>query len=563
MNRLALMALVGASATAGVIGAQATIDPTPAATPAPISRGTSTFSEADVIRFLEESTWGPTDALVAHVESVGFSAFLDEQLAAPESRYPDLPPYPASAKVGCPEGSDPSCVRDHYTMYPLQVAFFRNGFSGADQLRQRVAWALHEILVVSGLKVRQPSSMSPYLNMLADDALGNYRRLLSDVTLNPAMGDYLDMVNNDRADPAGTVQPNENYAREVMQLFSIGVHQLAPDGTILLDSSGEPLASYDQDTIEGFAHAFTGWTYAPFPGAPMRPHNPRNDAVPMLLYRDSTGNDANHDMGAKQLLAYAGARYPTLPGGQDGSIDLDEALDNIFYHPNVGPFLGKQLIQHLVTSNPSPAYVARVTSVFNDDGTGVRGNLAAVVRALLLDPEARGASRPEPDYGKLREPPQLILNLLRAFGADTDGDLGAVSKKMGEDLFNAPSVFSYYPHDYAVPGTFIEGPEFGIESTSTAIARMNLVTALAFTGIQPPPPAAGTFMDFSSLAALGGNPDALVGRLDRVLLHGTMSETMREMVVGAIAPIEPSQTTLRAATAFQLVAGSSQYQIER
>jgi hypothetical protein len=520
-------------------------------------------AEADVVRFLEQATWGPTDALIAHVKDVGFGPFLDEQLAAPESRYPNLPQYPGNRKVGCPEGSDPNCVRDHYTMYPLQVAFFSNGLSGQDQLRQRVAMALHEILVVSGLKVKQPSAMSPYLDLLADDAFGNFRKLLYDITLNPAMGDYLDMVDNDKADPAGTVQPNENYAREVMQLFSTGVHELRPDGTILLDAHGDPIPVYDQDTIEGFAHAFTGWTYAPFPGAPTRPHNPRNDAAPMVLYRDSGGNDANHDKGEKKLLSYDGAVFSTLSAGQDGQTDLSDALDNIFRHPNVGPFIGKQLIQHLVTANPSPAYVSRVARAFNDDGNGMRGNLAAVVRAILLDPEARGPARSDPDYGRLREPVQFILGLLRAFDAQSDGVLGFVSKKMGQDLFYPASVFSYYPHDYQVPGTSVEGPEFGIESTSTAITRINFVTALAFGKIQPPPPAPGTALDLSGLALLASDPNALVERLDRVLLHGTMSDAMRRAVLGAVSSVEASQAPLRAATALQLVAGSSQYQVER
>jgi hypothetical protein len=519
--------------------------------------------EDDAVRFLEQATWGPNDALLAHIRSVGFEKFLDEQIAAPATRYPDLPPYPASRKVGCPDGSDPTCVRDHYTMYPLQVAFFRNGVNGGDQLRQRVAFALHEILVVSGLKVKQPSAMSPYLNLLAADALGNFRTLLEDITLNPAMGDYLDMVNNDKADPTGTVQPNENYAREVMQLFSTGVHLLAPDGAPLLDASGEPIPVYDQDTIEGFAHAFTGWTYAAFPGAPTRPHNPRNYGSPMVLYRNARGQDVNHDKGEKELLSYVGARFATLPANQDGQVDLEEALDNIFQHPNVGPFLGRQLIQHLVTSNPSPAYVERIGRVFADDGHGVRGNLAAVVRAILLDPEARGAVKTDENFGKLREPAQLILGLLRAFAGQTDGVLDSVARKMGQDIFDSPSVFSYYPHDYPLPDTTLEGPEFGIESTSTAISRMNFVTSLSFPKIDPPPPATGTSIDLSSLVSLAGSPDALVGKLDRLLLHGTMSGPMRDFVIGAVSAIDPSQASSRAGAALQLVAGSSQYQVQR
>jgi hypothetical protein len=527
--------------------------------PVLVSGRTAGPAEADVVRFLEQAAWGPTDALVARVEKIGFDAWISEQLEAPVSSYPALPPYPGNRKVGCPEGSDPNCVRDHYTMYPLQVSFFRNGLNGDDQLRQRVAFALHEILVVSGLKVKQPSAMAPYLNLLAADALGDFRTLLADVTLNPAMGDYLDMVDNDKADAAGTVQPNENYGREIMQLFSIGVHALSPDGSIVLDASGEPVPTYDQDTIEGFAHAFTGWTYAPLPGAPSRPHNPRNYLSPMVLYRDGAGRDANHDKGEKKLLSYAGAVRTTLPAGQDGRTDLDEALDNIAGHPNVGPFISRQLIQHLVTSNPSPDYVARVSRVFDDDGRGERGNLAAVVRAILLDPEARGARKTDAAYGRLREPVQFILGILRAFSARSDGVLGFAARRMGQDLFDPASVFSYYPHAYPVPGTSVEGPEFGIETTSTGIFRMNFVTALAFGKI-PGGGTGGTSLDLAGLSALAEDPDALVERLDRLLLHGTMSDAMRETVAAAAAGSDPG---LRAATALQLVAGSSQYQVER
>jgi hypothetical protein len=235
---------------------------------------------------------------------------------------------------------------------------------------------------------------------------------------------------------------------------------------------------------------------------------------------------------------------------------LDEALDNIAGHPNVGPFIGKQLIQHLVTSNPSPAYVARVSKIFDDDGRGERGNLAAVVRAILLDPEARGAQKTDAAYGRLREPVQFILGLLRAFSARSDGALGFAARRMGQDLFDPPSVFSYYPHAYPVPGAGVEGPEFGIETTSTAIYRMNFVTALALGKIS----GGGTALDLTGLSALADDPEGLVDRLDRLLLHGSMSGAMRDAVIGALAVSDPG---LRAGTALQLVAGSSAYQVER
>ena len=520
-------------------------------------------AQADVLRFLEQATFGPTEVLVAHVEKVGIAAYLEEQWNTKPSYYRTYLAMPASQAVGCPDGSEATCARDNYTMYPLQVELFLRALGSEDQLRQRVALALHEILVVSGQKVRQPSQMFGYLNMLVENAFGNYRKVLGDLTLNPAMGLYLDMVNNDAASAPANIRPNENYAREVLQLFSIGVNLLNQDGTDQLDGQGNPVATYTQETIGNFARVFTGWTYATMPGsAPLR-HNPPNALAPMVLYRNAAGVDANHDKGSKQLLAYTGAVTTSLPANQDGGADLEQALDNVFRHPNVGPFLGKQLIQHLVTSNPSPGYVKRVAQAFENDGTGVRGSLKAVVQAILLDKEARGAVKSEPGYGRLREPVLFITNLCRAFNATSDGILASAATGMGQNLFNSPTVFSYYPHEYEIPFTTLEGPEFGIQSSVTAEARINAVNTLAFSTIRAPAPNPGTALNLSPLIGIAGSPTSLVEELDDILLHGTMSNAMKATVVDAVTAIAPSNPTLRAQTAFYLVASSSQYQVAR
>lgn len=518
-------------------------------------------SQADVVRFLEQATFGPTPALIAHVQALGFGAYLQEQLAASASAYPSLPEQPQSAKVGCPAGSPATCLRDNYSMYPLQVQFFKNALSGEDQLRQRVALALHEILVVSGVKIKQPSEVAPYLNMLQADAFANYRQILADLTLNPAMGHYLDMVNNDAPVAGSSISPNENYAREVLQLFSIGVNQLNTDGTVVLDASGNPVPTYVQDTIEDFAHVFTGWTYAPLSGAPLLKHDPANFLAPMVLYRNAAGKDTNHDKGVKLLLNYPGSVDSTLPANQNGNVDLAEALDNIFRHPNVAPFIGKQLIQHLVTSNPSPAYVSRVAAAFNDNGAGARGDMKAVVRAILMDPEARGAVKADPGYGHLREPVLFITGLLRAFNAATNGEMAGQAIAMGQDLFNSPNVFSYYPHEYLVPGTTVQGPEFGIQSSSTAEARLNFVNALTSNGVRTNNGV--TTIDLTPLVPFAGSPPALVGQLNALLLHGTMSSAMTAAVTSAVAAVPSTNPLLRVETAVYLVAGSSQYQVER
>jgi len=358
-----------------------------------------------LVSFLDQATFGPTPAETDAWGSQDPVPWIQAQAGVAPTLYPSLPVYPSNAQTGCPGTGAvyTACIAQNYSMYPLQVQFFQNALSAPDQLRQKIAFSLSQILVVSGNKVRQPSSMGPYLNVLVNGALGNFRDLLQNVTLNPAMGHYLDMVNSDPASSNGIVKPNENYAREVLQLFSVGLYLLNADGSLVLDASGQPIPAYNQDTIEGFARAFTGWTYATLPGASPQRHNPQNFQGTMEVYR-TNGKDTNHDHGAKQLMTYPGAVSASLPANQDATLDLSQALDNIFYHPNVGPFIGKQLIQHLVTSNPSPAYVARVSAVFNNNGRGIRGDLLATVQAILTDPEARGAPMDPVNFGKLREP---------------------------------------------------------------------------------------------------------------------------------------------------------------
>jgi len=525
----------------------------------PVARGPA---HADVVRFLEQATMGPTEALIAHVSSVGFARYLDEQLAAAPSEFPDLPQMPLSQQTGCPDGSPSTCARDNYSMYPLQVRFFENALRGEDQLRQRVALALHGILVVSGVKLRQPSLVGPYLNLLQRNALGSYRVLLGELTLSPAMGGYLDMVDNAAATAPGFVPPDENYARELLQLFSIGTHLLNEDGTYVLDAKGEPVPAYGQETIRAFARVFTGWTYATLPGASPKKSNPPNWKAPLWLYRNAAGLDATHDKGEKKLLDDPGAPHSVLPANQDGAVDLDQALDNVFHHPNVGPFVGKQLIQRLVTSNPSPQYVARVARVFADDGKGARGNLAAVVRAILLDPEARGAVGSAPAYGRLREPVLFVTNLCRALGATSDGVLAAQASSMGQSLYNPPTVFGYYPHAYeAVEG--LQGPEFGIQSSTTAISRVNFVGSLVGSGIGRGSETGGTSVDLSRFAKLAASPEALVSVLDRLLLHGTMPGEAARAIAEAVAAVPASNPSGRVQTAVYLVAASSLYQVAR
>jgi len=362
------------------------------------------------------------------------------------------------------------------------------------------------------------------------------------------MGNYLDMVNNDKPDPNTGQTPNENYAREVMQLFSIGLEQLNQDGTQQLDGSGNSIPTYTQDTIEGFAHTFTGWTYPTKPGATAHFRNPEYYGGPMIPF------DSHHDTGAKLLL-----NGVTLPAGGTTQADMTAALQNIFNHPNVGPFISKQLIERLVTSNPSPEYVARVAGVFGDNGSGVRGDLKAVVTAILLDPEARRGDNPtqaQPSDGHLKEPVLFITNLLRALNAVTDGaGFSDHASDMKQPPFFSPTVFNFYHPDHTIQGSTLIGPEFEIFNTSTAISRINFVNSLIYNQVS-----STTTVDLSGYIPLAAVPDQLINAVAAVMLHGQVSDDMRSTLVTTLSGI--SDNTRRTKTAFYLIGSSSQFQVE-
>ncbi|HEY0100991.1 MAG TPA: DUF1800 domain-containing protein [Pyrinomonadaceae bacterium] len=544
--------------------------PTPTPTPNPY---TAAATNADTVRLLEQATWGATNAEVARVQSMGFRAYLNEQFNAPMSSYPNLPLYPTDQAQGCPTGSAVTCGRDNYSMYPLQVKFFQNALAtgaGSDQLRQRVAFALHQVFVVSGRDINYPAWMAYYLQILDRNAFGNFRNVLQEITLNPSMGEYLNMRGNLRTNP------NENYAREILQLFSIGVDELNLDGTPKLDAEGRRIPSYSQDTINNFARVFTGWNLAANKQAVINgvAINVFNYQDPMIVSRET-----NHDTASKQLL-----NGQILPPNQTSAVDLNAALDNIFNHPNTAPFIGKQLIQHLVTSNPSPAYVERVARVFNNNCdalypescTNTRGDLKAVVRAVLLDPEARGDVKTDPKYGKLREPVQLITNVLRAFNATSDGVLanrttasgGDLPNQLDQPLFLPATVFSYYSPTYEVPGVNLLGPSFEILSTSTSLRRANVINTLIYSGVPASPPnvPTGTQINLAAFEALAANPAQLISALDALLMHNTLSAAARASITTAINSIPTTDANFarkRVQAAAYLVATSHQYQVQR
>ncbi len=520
--------------------------------------------ESDAVRLLEQATFGATDATIEHVKAIGAAAFVDEQLALPAAKSAAYTVVAASRPTTCvddttlPVQPTSYCARDNYTLFQLQRDFFANAITQPDQLRQRVAFALSEVLVTSGTEIPIAYAMQRYQQMLADLAFDNYENVLTQVTLSPVMGQYLNMANNAKPNATTGVQPNENYAREVLQLFSIGTNKLNLDGTQILDANGNPVPTYGQDEVMNFARVFTGWTYPTAAGAtPTAGFNGTNYSGPM---EERSGQ---HDSTAKTLLDGAPAA-----AGLTMSADLANAIHNIFTHPNVGPYISKALIQKLVTGDPTPAYVARIASVFNDNGAGVRGDLKAVVRAILLDPEARGAVKLDTGYGRLREPVQYIAGMARALNAQTDGVFfRGQPSAMLQNIYTSPTVFNYYSPDYVVPGTDEVGPEFGIQNTSTAFARVNFTNTLSFQATFAPDAtvygSTGTQLDFSALMAVAGDPNALVAKLDRLLLHNTISAAATSAIVTAVSAVAATDPLTRARTAFYLVATSSQYQVER
>ena len=504
--------------------------------------------DGDILRFLEQATWGPTGAEVARVLQMGMPAWIDDQFATAPTGYPAFTPVADNPPTGCTG----TCQRDNYSLYPLQRQFFLNALYGQDQLRQRVAWALHSLLVASGLDFRLPSWYQPYLDVIGRNAFGNYRQLLYEITLNPAMGDYLNL------NTSTATLPNENYAREVMQLFCLGTDLLALDGSPRTNPDGTIIPTYDQTAVTELARALTGWRFAPAID------------VGITNYRDPmVASAARHDSGSKTLL-----NGYVIPAGQSPDQDLNNAIDNIFTHENAGPYVCRHLIKSLVTSNPSPAYVQRMATVFNDDGSGVRGDLKAVVRAILLDPEARQPIPVSPDFGHLKEPVLFALNLLRSTGArsasgqtTSDGYLNPSVVALGQDVFRPATVFSYYPAFYQVPGTAIVGPEFGVFDSTTALKRANFVNTMVYANIAATGPSGnapdGTSLDLSVLTALAADPAALLRELDYSYLHDSMSFEMQADILAAVNAVPASNPLLRAQTALYLVASSSQYQVQR
>ncbi len=470
----------------------------------------------DQFRFLSRATFGPNEADFTRLGQIGYGAWLDEQLALPGTHH--RPPLEAL------QSATGSLIPIH-----RQDVWWSVAVTSPDQLRQRVAFAWSELFVISDddpALFQNVLGVADYYDVLVDGAFSNYRDLLEDVARSPAMGVYLSMHKNVPSEPGSNLHPDENFAREIMQLFSIGLVQLAPDGSVLASPGGDPASTYEQEDVEEIARAFTGWNFA---GA-TNWENPEPSFEPMEHWSEY------HDQNGKSVLDGT-----VLPAGQSGQEDLDQILDALFEHPNVGPFVANHLIRRLVTSNPSPGYVQRVAQVFADDGTGERGDLGEVVRAVLLDDEAFGGLDLNPtSYGKLREPLLRVTALWRAFdGVPPEGvyTLGQAELFLGQAPLSAPTVFNFFQPHHAPPGPVSQAglvaPELQLADEVRMPLSTNMLRKLVYQGHADTPVTGDdqVWMDFSDELELAATPPALIDHLDLLLLGGTMSTPMRTALI--------------------------------
>ena len=535
---------------------------------------TPLMSRADAVRLADQASFGATEPLLAQMQAQGAAAWLQAQLALNTSRYtrgggPEVHQNVQSTFF-CDRApyAGPNCWRDWLSTQPLLWDFYRNALTQPDQLRQRMAFALQQMVVVSGVEVGGTYGLRRHYQTLHDLALGNYRQVLRHIALSPVMGDFLNNANNDKA------APNENFARELLQLFAIGTCQLNIDGSL---QGGACVPAYDNAVVRSYAYALTGWTY-PAGGSASWGCWPA-DTNCTFYGGDMVPAPARHDGSQRPLL---GGIFK--PAGSTAPQALELVLDSLMQHPNTAPFVSRQLIQFLVSSNPSPAYVQRVSQTFRAGryvtrtaqvGSGVPGDLAATVVAILLDNEARAGSRaPSPSAGRLRDPVLFMTGALRGLDAVSDGDPMAWwwGDAFRQHVFRAPSVFNFYPPDYPVAGTELQGPAFGIHNANTALTRLNFLVYLLDWGGSAPdasiPGALGTRVRLDAFLPDAPDPARLVDRMALLALGEPLPASVRQSVIQAVTA-ESQQNSgnswprRRVAVAAYLVYGSPQYQVQR
>jgi uncharacterized protein (DUF1800 family) len=512
--------------------------------PNPPAVNLNVVSQSDAARFLTQATFGPTMTDINNLVAQGYTAWLTAQMALPSSNH--LAATRTDAATFPNTGTFPIVQSNR------EAAWWKIAVTAPDQLRQRVAFALSEIYVTSDVAsslANQPEALANYYDLIAIDAFGNFRQLLQDMTLSPVMGNYLNMLRNAAAIPAKGTAADENYAREVMQLLTIGLNELHPDGSLQLDSTGQPIPTYNQATIVQTANVFTGWSYASTLANPSFTGGAADWFHPMQLF------PAFHDNTLKTIV-----NGVIVPANGGGAADLKIELDTLFNHQNTAPFISKQLIQRLVTSNPSPGYIYRVAQVFANNGSGTRGDLSAVVKAILLDPEARSSTLlSNAGYGKLKEPLLRQTAVYRAFNAvaaDNSFRIGNTDNTLGQTALDSPTIFNFFLPDYIQPGTLasadLYAPEFQITTASTLMSVDNNLYNSIYT---PTTPAATTLvLDLSSLTSEATNPTALVNTLNLLFCGGNMTAGTQQQIIAGLAALPTSTTNLaRAQFALDIV----------
>ena len=500
-------------------------------------------SREEAFRLLTQASYGPTLEDIDAAAAAGPNAWIDAQMAM-------------SATLMLPR-----MRRGDTGRWNEQVnQWWRMAIEADDQLRQRVAFALSEILVVSGRQSglgAEQEGLANYYDILVRNAFGNYRTLLEEVTLNPVMGEYLSMKGNQRPNPERNIRPDENFARELLQLFTIGLEELNPDGTPKLGPDGVPLPTYDQGVVEGFAHAFTGWHFRNVDDFTWAK---REDYLsPMTAYPEY------HATGEKVLLDGF-----TVPAGQSAEQDLAMALDNAFRHPNVGPFISKQLIQRLVTSNPSPGYVADVAAVFDSNAARERGSLASTVKAILMHREAREGHLDAPEtFGKLKEPLLRVTQLWRAFEPERIGgafDYAWAANELAQAPLASPSVFNFFRPDFSQPGPIgdagLVSPEFGILDETSIITVTGRLLSSSIWNTKGDANPKTIAIDIDREVLLEPDPEALLDHLDLLLLGGRMSEPLRNEARALMASRRGDQGALRVSEAIFLIMTSPEAAVQ-
>jgi uncharacterized protein (DUF1800 family) len=504
-------------------------------------------SRMEAARFLTQATFGPTDADIDRVMQLGYGAWIDEQFAKPQASHRAV--WEAEDQIVKAANASATIGQDG-----VFDSFWKQAVAGDDQLRQRVAFALSQIFVISlqdSTVGDNPRAVAAYLDMLGEKGFGNYRDLLEAVSRHPMMGVYLSHLRNRKADPRTGRVPDENYAREVMQLFSIGLLQLNADGTPK-QANGAGIETYGPSDIAGLAKVFTGWSWA----CPDWPDNGcfnsgalNGVSDPDRTFKSMLGYPQYHSVDEKSFLGTTIAVQSTA----NPEASLKAGLDTLAAHPNVGPFIGRQLIQRLVTSNPSPAYVAAVAAAFADNGSGVRGDMKAVVKAVLLHPEARATSS---TAGKVREPILRLSALLRAFGYTSTsghycvGNTDNASTSLGQTAMRSPSVFNFYRPGYVPPGTQtaaagLVAPEMSLVQETSAAGYVNFMRDGVQAGV-------GTSNgnttligcanrdlqgNFAAELALADKPNELVDRIDAKLAYGTLPTALKTEIATAVGSV--------------------------